>query len=115
MSSGRKLVNVSIEGRPKGRPEGHPIIWSRAMRIASFETDKEAPMILGHVGHHRGDDRFPRGFKVRESGIGEKSTWPGSALMSRGAGVVVQRDASAARRSSRLKRPTASFNKAGLS
>jgi hypothetical protein len=33
---------------------------------ASFEADKEAPVIFGHGGDHRGDDRFPRGFKVRE-------------------------------------------------
>ena len=41
-------------------PEKFPI------RLASFETEKEAPVILGHGGDHRGNDRFPRGFKVRE-------------------------------------------------
>ncbi len=43
-------------------PEKPPI------RFASFETDKEAPMILGHGDDHRGDDRFPCGLKVRENG-----------------------------------------------
>ena len=39
----------------------------RPVRFASFEADEEAPVIFRHGGDHRGDDRLPRGFKVRES------------------------------------------------
>ena len=38
----------------------------RPIRFAALEAGKEAPVIFRHGGDHRGDDRLPRGLKVRE-------------------------------------------------
>lgn len=61
-----QLGEVALFPHDGGQMLGFRYPEKRPIRLAALEAGKEAPVIFRHVGDHRGDDRLPRGLKVRE-------------------------------------------------